>query len=532
MTPSEASAAELKQEIISGRELAILDVREEGTYFERHLLWASNAPLSRIELLINDLVPRRSAPIVVYDSGKFGATTPARRAKKRLTDLGFSDVRVLSEGIAAWQAQGFELFSGLNVPSKAFGEFLLQNASPPEIKAPALQERIERNDQLAVFDSRPLDEFQNMSIPTAVDVPGAELVHRVFELAPDPNTDIVVNCAGRTRSIVGAQSLINAGVPHRVMLLKDGTMGWHLAGLQLDHGNTSVGRMPSAENHAKSLVAVLNVADRFQVSFIDRNTLHAWQIDPQRTLYLIDVRTEEEFLAGHLPHSRHVPGGQLVQTTDEHIAVRNARIVLVDEMKTRAILTASWLMQMGHKDVHVLDDNFADVELESGTSTSQILGYKETPTIEPGELHAVLQSGESAMVIDLSSSRRYMSWHIPKAAWCVRQRLAAMLAIQPPVGLLTLTSQDGVLAHLAAADLSTSNPRQLVRVLSGGNEAWRHAGFAVDTGMELPLCEIDDVWDKPYDRERDQEKRMQEYLEWEVQLMDQVDRDGTAEFYC
>ena len=532
MMPSDVTAAELKQEIVSGEELAILDVREEGTYFDCHLLWASNAPLSRIELLINDLVPRKSAPIVVYDSGKSGEATPARRAQKRLTELEYSDIRVLSEGIAGWQAQGFELFSGLNVPSKAFGEFLLQNAHPPEIKAPALHERLERNDKLVVFDSRPLDEFQNMSIPTAVDVPGAELVHRVFELAPDPNTDIVVNCAGRTRSIVGAQSLINAGIPHRVMLLKDGTMGWHLAGLQLDHGNTNVGGMPSAANHARSLAAALNVADRFQVSFIDRNTLQAWQNDPQRALYLIDVRTEEEFLTGHLPHSRHVPGGQLVQTTDEHIAVRNARIVLVDDKKTRAILTASWLMQMGHKDVNVLDDNFANVELETGARTPQILGFRETPTIEPGELHAVLQSGESAMVIDLSSSRHYMSWHIPKAAWCIRQRLAAMLAIQPPVGLLILTSQDSVLAHLAAVDLSATNSRQLVRVLSGGNEAWRHAGFSVDTGMELPLCEIDDVWDKPYDREQDQEKRMQEYLEWEVQLMDQIDRDGTAEFYC
>ena len=532
MTPLEVTAAELKQEIVSDKELAILDVREEGTYFDCHLLWASNAPLSRLELLINNLAPRKSAPIVVYDSGKSGDATPARRAQRRLIDLGFSDVRVLTDGIAGWQSEGFELFSGLNVPSKAFGEFLLQNAHPPEIEALALQERLELNDQLVVFDSRPLDEFQNMSIPTAVDVPGAELVHRVFELAPDPKTDIVVNCAGRTRSIVGAQSLINAGVPHRVTLLKDGTMGWHLAGLKLDHGNTNVGRMPSAKSHAKSLAAALTVANRFQVSFIDRSTLHAWQYDNRQTLYLIDVRTEEEFLSGHLPCSRHVPGGQLVQTTDEHIAVRNARVVLVDNKKTRAIMTASWLMQMGHSNVHVLDDDFADAELEAGERTSQILGFNETPTIEPGELHAVLQSGESAMVIDLSSSRHYVSWHIPKAAWCVRQRLASILAIQPPVGLLILTSHDSVLAHLAAADLSATNPRQLVRVLSGGNEAWRQAGFSVDTGMETPLCEIDDVWDKPYDRERDQEKRMQEYLEWEVQLMDQVERDGTAEFYC
>ena len=214
----EISAPELKERILAGDELAILDIREEGIYFQRHLLWATNVPLSRLELLANDLVPRRDVQVVVYDGGPKGQEKPARRAQDRLTELGFSNVLLLQGGVAGWQEAGFEIFSGLNVPSKTFGEFLLQQRKPKEILPLQLHERLSHRENLVVLDSRPMDEFKVMSIPDAVDVPGAELVHRVFEIAPDPSTDVIVNCAGRTRSIVGAMSLVNAQIPNRVML--------------------------------------------------------------------------------------------------------------------------------------------------------------------------------------------------------------------------------------------------------------------------------------------------------------------------
>ena len=118
-----------------------------------------------------------------------------------------------------------------------------------------------------------------MSIPTATCVPGGELVWRIGALAPDPETLVVVNCAGRTRSIMGAQSLINAGIPNRVVALRNGTMGWHLAGLALDHGQTrylpavSPAQAEAARRRAQAVCA------RFAVPRIDRATLAAWQAD-------------------------------------------------------------------------------------------------------------------------------------------------------------------------------------------------------------------------------------------------------------
>ncbi|MYI88826.1 MAG: hypothetical protein F4082_00730, partial [Gammaproteobacteria bacterium] len=363
----EVSAAKLKSLILARQELAILDVREEGIYFDSHLLWASNIPLSQLELEVDALLPRRTVPIVVYDSGPAGQELAARRAKKRLEELGYSDVSTLIGGTAGWKDAGFELFSGLNVPSKTFGEYLLQQRKPPEILANDLYDRLQRQDNLVVLDSRPMDEYHAMSIPTAVDVPGAELVYRVFEIAPDPKTDVVVNCAGRTRSIVGAMSLINAEISNRVMLLKVGTLGGHLAGVKWAHSQTRVAPTPSPDSYEKASVAAARVARRFDVKTVDRETLEEWQRDESHTLYVFDVRTPEEFENKHLPGSHHVPGGQLVQTTDEFVAVQNARIVLVDDRRVRAIMTASWLLQMGHRHVYVLEEPFEGVDLASGT---------------------------------------------------------------------------------------------------------------------------------------------------------------------
>ena len=528
----QVTAVELKHLILDGEELAILDVREEGNYFDCHLLWASNVPLSWLELRISNLVPRRSTPIVVYDGGPANKETAARRAQARLGALGYFDVRVLIAGTAGWKEAGFELFSGLNVPSKTFGEYLLQNRKPPEILAKDLDQLLCSSDNLVVLDSRPMDEYTNMSIPTAINVPGAELVYRVFEIVDHPETNVVVNCAGRTRSIVGAMSLINAQIPNPVMLLKDGTMGWHLAGLKLDHGKSRVAPAPSENNLNKSLAAAERVAIRFGVSLIDIETLRRWRGDSQRTLYQFDVRTKEEYLAGHMPGSHHVAGGQLVQTTDEHIAVQNSRIVLIDDKRVRAIMTASWLLQMGHKNVYVLNASLEGMDLETGERGSEVVGLTRHETIKCGELHAVMQSGEPMLLVDLSLSANFEDGHIEGAHWCIRQRLESTLVLCQPIGLLVLTSEDGVLAHLAAQDLIDSGSKYLIRVLEGGNAAWRADGFSMVGGMENQLSNVDDHWERPYDREIGQEERMEKYLTWEVQLMDQAIRDGTTQFRC
>src|SRR6059058_3098611 len=207
---------------------------------------------------------------------------------------------------------------------------------------------------MVVVDSRPFDEFQRVSIPSATNVPGAELVLRIHDIAPSPDTLVVVNCAGRTRSIIGAQSLINAGLPNKVIALKNGTMGWHLAGLKVARGETkSFGPQgPQAANFAQQAAA--QVAARMKVKKIDKAGLAELEAKGG-PLYRLDVRDPAEYAQGHLKGFRHAAGGQLVQATDQHVGARNATIVLHDNDGVRAIMTAHWLMQMGWSETYVLE---------------------------------------------------------------------------------------------------------------------------------------------------------------------------------
>src|ERR1700678_410441 len=230
-------AAEVRSDLLARREIALLDVREEAYHAQGHPLFAANLPLSRIELEAFARLPRRTTPIAVLDGGE----GLARRAAERLLALGYSDVKLLAGGLSGWRNAGYEVFRDVNAPSKAFGELVEAQRHTPSLSAQEVKALIDAKADVVIVDARRFDEFQIMSIPTATSVPGAELVLRVGELAPDPATHVIVNCAGRTRSIIGAQSLINAGQGNRVMALRNGTIGWTLAGLALEAGQARRG---------------------------------------------------------------------------------------------------------------------------------------------------------------------------------------------------------------------------------------------------------------------------------------------------
>ena len=375
------TADDLKGMLTDGGELALIDVREEGVFATGHLLFAASLPLSRLEMVADDRLPCRRTRIVVMDDGGGYAETAAGR----LAGYGYENVAVLEGGLGGWQGTGFEVFGGVNVPSKAFGEIVEHRCKTPQMTPEDLQARVAVGDDVVILDSRPLDEFQRMNIPGGVDVPGAELVYRLHTVAPDPNTLVVVNCAGRTRSIIGAQSLINAGVPNRVVDLKDGTMGWLLAGFDLEHGQSRSAPDPDPDALTVARARADGVAERYGVERIDRDGLATWQAEAaQRTLYVLDVRGPDEFRAGHLAGSTSAPGGQLVQATDEFMPVRGARVVLVDDTEVRAVMTASWLVQMGWKHVRVLAGGLGDGPLETGAPHAGHPGPGLGPGLGPG----------------------------------------------------------------------------------------------------------------------------------------------------
>ncbi|WP_119421454.1 rhodanese-like domain-containing protein [Desertibaculum subflavum] len=529
IAPAVVPAAELKAMLHDGDELALLDLREEGVFDRGHLFHAVPMPLSRLELLAERLVPRKSARIVLCDAD---GGELVRRGAERLVRLGYRNIQALDRGLEGWRDAGYEIFAGVNVPSKAFGEFVEHHDDTPRIEAPALKAAIDRGDDVVVLDSRPYEEFHAMSIPGGIDCPGAELVRRAFDVVRSPRTTIVVNCAGRTRSIIGAQSLINAGIPNRVLALKDGTMGWHLAGFDIARGAVARAPAPGAVGLAKAQVAAAAVARRFGVSFIGEDQLAVLRSEAdRRSLFLLDVRDPAEFAAGHVAGSRSAPGGQLVQATDRYVGTRGARLVLIDDDGVRATMTASWLVQMGWQDVFVLKGGLADpAQLQRGSEAAMppSLALPKAQFVAARDL-AAMQAERRVTVIDLDTSLRYRAGHVPGAWFAVRSRLADTVRKLPETDIVAVTSGDGVLARLAAPEIAALVGADVV-VLEGGNQAWRAAGLPIETGFTRMLCRNDDAWYRPYDHDGNVEAHMRAYLAWEVDLVAQVERDGDAGF--
>lgn len=401
MTLPKISVQQLAEAIQAPEELAVLDPRDHNAYHAGHIFWAASLRPENAESEAHKLVPRRSARIVVTDDGN----GEGRELYGVLKQKGWTDISLLDGGTQAWIEKGYEVYSGVNVPSKLFGELVERHYQTPHVQAQQLSEWISQGRELLILDSRTQREFNRMNIPGGRSCPGGELVYRIFDLLKE-NTTVVVNCAGRTRSILGTASLIRAGIPNPVVALENGTMGWELAGLQLENGSTTVVGPPSESAQQKAAAAAQQITDRFGVTRVTESTLQSWQSDTLRTLYLFDVRSPSEYERGHRRHFRNAPGGQLIQATDEYVATRGARIVLTDDDLTRATVTASWLLEMGWE-AYVYEAGLNEDPLEVGADEPPTHSPQVVLPYDPGDVHVAYQAMQDYLDWEVALVEQY-----------------------------------------------------------------------------------------------------------------------------
>lgn len=505
----------------TGEEIALIDVREEGPYSEAHPFFAVNIPLGEIEMQILDRVPRLSAPVVVYDDGE----GLAELAAKRIEALGYGNVSLLDGGLIAYRLTG-EVFRDVNVPSKSFGELVEAIRGTPSLSARQVKELIDHEADVVVLDARRFEEYRTMSIPTGISVPGAELALRVRDLAPNPDTLVIVNCAGRTRSIIGTQSLVNVGIPNKVAALRNGTIGWTLEGFALNTGQQKRHGEVSEKALADARAGADRLAYKAGVPIIDRKQLEHFRAEENsRTLYCFDVRSPEEYAAAHPSGFRSAPGGQLVQAIDEWVGVRGARIVLFDDDGVRAQMSGSWLKQMGW-DVSVLRPNSLACD-ETGLRPPKrppLPAGMKTVSLE--ELH-----GErSVTVVDLAPSPVYRAGHIPAAHFVIASRFREDFAKLPGEGAITLTSPDGELA-LRSVEFARACTKRPVRALQGGTAAWLRDGGTLEDDRHSWISPLIDRYKRPYEGTDNAREAMQGYIDWEHQLIAQMANDGISRFH-
>ena len=511
MTFQSVDAKTLKQWLHGKTEIALFDVREHGQYGESHLFLATSVPYSRLEYEAARLAPRKSVRLVVYDENGSGVSVKAAQA---LIQQGYQNIYVLSGGTQGWKDAGFNVFAGVNLPSKTFGELVEHQCHTPRVSAHDLVKMMSDKEDFIVLDGRPQSEFKKMSIPGAQCCPNGELAYRIKSHVASQDTKIIINCAGRTRSIIGAQTLINLGIKNPIFALENGTQGWYLNDYVLDHGKVAQYAQPKVDE--EMMLASQALVKKFDIPVISDEQFLSWKNDTDRSLYLCDVRTAEEFALDGLPGAQNTPGGQFIQATDQFVGVRNARIVLYDSDGVRAITVASWLKQMGH-DVAVLREGVKSTVSLPSTQIDHLLGLAPIKTTD---LQAMDQN-DAVTILDIRGSMQYRKAHLPNALWAIRSRLQEIL--RGAQKSILIISDDpaltcGALLELKGLDLN-------IQVYELPDSGFPKELKTVSTASIPPDSDCIDFLFFVHDRHDGNKDAARRYLEWETGLIAQLDQD-------
>ena len=498
---------------------ALIDVRESGEYNSSHIPGAALIPRRRIEYIIGDSAPAKGVALVVCDDDG----RRAQLAAATLERLGYSNVSVLDGGVNRWSTRDYPTEWGVNVPSKDFGEMLEVVHHVPEISAEDLHDRIERGDKLVILDTRTPEEFQRFCIPGGRSMPGGELALRITDVVNeiDEDTTVILNCAGRTRSITGTRVLQRMGI--QALGLKNGTSGWLLAGFELENGADRVELAEvSDEGRAAAEEYAARLAQEDGVRYLSPDALaDLISRRESETVYLVDVRTDQEFADGHIPGFRSWPGGQAVQRADDLAVVKNSTIVFCCDGRARSTVTGSFYRQMGHREVYVVDGGapawaVSGRELASGVERASVAGlgdaFRSVALVSAQELN----DNPPQVVLFVDTSQDFSGGHTPGAKWLSRSWLEIEIGDLAPdkntsIAVTCGSGRNSALAAVTLGELGYTS----VSVLEGGMGAWRQAGLPVEqglTGIVRPPADINYLGvDRSYGE-------MMNYLRWETEL--------------
>ena len=532
--PALMTAAALKSLLDTRATCALIDVREAGEYNDAHIPGSSLVPRRQLEFRMTRLVPFKGAQVIVCDDD--GRRAPLAAAT--LERMGFGRVAVLEGGINRWTTEGYPTEWGVNVPSKDFGEKIQVVHHVAEMHPEELRARQLRGEKIVLLDSRTPEEHRRATIPGGRSAPNGEVALHIADLAPDPGATIVVHCAGRTRSIVGARLLQRMGYSN-VFDLRNGTMGWMMAGLELETGSTRLELpAPSAESRARAEAFAARIAAEDGVRTLTIPELRELMARADREcVYLIDVRASNEYARGSIPGFQWFPGGQAVQRADDLVAVKNGHVIFACDGRVRATVTASWYRQMGFPNVYTVDGGttawvasgqaLAKSEApggprgyDEGIGGALPAGYEaaraKVELLAAGTLEARRRASPAPLVIVVDTSRDFSNGHVPGARWVPRGWLELAIGDVAPSKdtALVVTCSNGLNSVLAGATLKDLG-YQRVAVLADGMQAWGRAGLPVERGLSGVMSPPNDVLTMGTDRTW---AEAIQYLRWEEEL--------------
>ena len=525
--PTPITPHDLQLRLAADAPIALIDVRDPPEYNASHIVGASLIPRRMLEFELSDSVPHLDTPIVFCDEDERRVHYAAATAEA----MGYRDVSTLSGGTNRWAFLDLPTEWGVNVPSKDFGERVEVVHHVPEIDADDLHARIERGDELVILDTRTPEEYRRACIPGGRSMPGGELAFRITDVLDDapPEATVVVNCAGRTRSIIGTRVLQRMALEREVVGLKNGTAGWMLAGHELEFGGDR-DQLPSVspEGQAAAEQYARRCAEEDGVQLIGVEGLDALrERSASESVYFIDVRTEAEHEAGHIPGFRWFPGGQAVQRSDDVAVVHSAPIVFACDGLARATLTASWYRQMGHRHIYALEGGTgawtsAGRALESGSERADppLLrqARESVKLVEPSDAFDPLD----ARVLHVGTSQEFADGHPPGAEWEARAWLERSIEAYDDEPIIVIC-ESGEQSLLAAHSL-IQRGRTDVTAVAGGMVAYRVARLPIEEGLTGVLAPPNDIL--AFGPQRGYAD-MQHYLRWETALGEKYESEAT-----
>ncbi len=519
--PANTSPDQLAALLEGDSPFALLDVRELGEYNQAHIPGACPLPRRLIEYRLPRLVPNPSTNVIVCDDDGRRAAL----ALGTLQKMGYTNASVLEGGINRWTSQGYGSEWGVNVPSKDYGERVQVERNIPEITAEELESWISRKDKFVLVDSRTPEEHNSFCIPGSRSMPGGELALRVWDLMDSEDTPVVVHCAGRTRSIVGTSILHRMGIKN-VFGLRNGTMGWQLAGFDLEHGSDRLALdTPSEAAIQKAEAHGRKVATEDGVQYLPLEDLASFIAEhSQENVYLIDVRSIEEFESGHVPGFWWYPGGQAAQESDNAVGVKAGHIVFCCDGVARASVTASLFRQIGYPNVYVLDGGTtawtrAGFSLQAGPASPDPAlldqARSRVPSLPAPDARKLMEDQDCATLF-VGTSAEFAQAHPPGARWAPRGSLELTIgeiapSLTTPVILVTPEGRESLLAGMTLLDSGYSN----VYSLQGGTRAWADEGLPLETGLAGVMSPPNDLVSTGSGRNFADAIN---YLRWEIEL--------------
>ncbi len=506
-------AKTVKNWISDNKEIAFIDVRELAQHTAGHPLFSISIPFSEFEINVEKLLPNKEVRIVLFDNNNGISEITYKIAQ----NLKYTNIFILKNGIDGWVKSKFHLFDGINVPSKSFGELIEKKFKTPSITALQLSKKQKEKRDIIILDGRPFDEYNKMSIPGSVCCPNAEIPYRISELIKSSNTEIIINCAGRTRSIIGAQALINFGIKNKVYALENGTQGWFLNDFKLDHGKTKfLDKTPSNEKINELRNRIVSLLQNI-VEIIDFNQAQKLINNKNITTYIFDVRTKT-YPKKELSQIRNVPGGQLIQATDKYIGVLKSHVIVFDDGDlVRAGMTALWLKKMNF---HCYVVNESPVKIKK-------LNLKQEVNFETSPINLIklenFKNLKDIPIFDIRNSIDYCKKRIKNSVWTNRYIITKKMSKY--VKSMIIVTNDLPKASLIVSDLQKKDPDSVVQVYH-----WNETDVEQFLDyIDLKKVELDEKFIDfnfhTHLRHKGNKEHAKNYLKWEIDLIKKMDEE-------